>query len=76
MNNILIGILNERCFVYMDDIKVYTHLPLISICVFKLSRNSYLKIQPDESEVLRKEVTYVGHIVTEDGVKHNSSKIN
>ena len=38
-------------------------------------RNSNFKIQLDKSEFLRKEVAYLGHIFTPEGVKPNPDKI-
>lgn len=79
MDNILRGIQHEKCLVYMDDIIVYStslqeHLNSLK-CVFQRLRNANLKIQPDKSEFLRKEVAYLGHIITPDGVKPNPEKI-
>ncbi|XP_050507921.1 uncharacterized protein LOC126885399 [Diabrotica virgifera virgifera] len=80
MDNILLGILNERCLVYMDDIIVYS--PTIHDHIFRLTevfkrlRNANLKIQPDKCEFLRKEVAYLGHLITQDGVKPNPSKVD
>lgn len=80
MDNILLGIQNERCLVYMDDIIVYSatihdHLSRLTD-VFKRLRNANLKIQPDKCEFLRKEVAYLGHVITKDGVKPNPSKVD
>jgi RNase H-like domain found in reverse transcriptase/Reverse transcriptase (RNA-dependent DNA polymerase)/Integrase zinc binding domain/Integrase core domain len=79
MDNILLGIQNERCLVYMDDIIVYSptiqeHIARLTD-VFKRLRKANLKIQPDKCEFLRKEVAYLGHLVTKDGVKPNPDKI-
>lgn len=79
MDNILVGIQNERCLVYMDDIIVYSptiqeHLSRLSE-VFKRLRSANLKIQPDKCEFLRKEVAYLGHLITQEGVKPNPSKV-
>jgi len=79
MDNILLGIQNERCLVYMDDIIVYSptiheHITRLTE-VFKRLRNANLKIQPDKCEFLRKEVAYLGHLITQHGVKPNPDKI-
>lgn len=80
MDNILLGIQNERCLVYMDDIIIYSptiheHIDRLKE-VFKRLRKANLKIQPDKCEFLRKEVAYLGHLVTKDGVKPNPSKVD
>lgn len=39
-------------------------------------RAANLKLQPDKCEFLRKEVTYLDHIIGKDGVKPDSKKIS
>lgn len=79
MDSILRGIQNEKCLVYLDDIIVYStslqeHIERLR-SVFTRLRESNFKIQLDKSEFLRREVAYLGHIVTPDGVKPNPEKI-
>lgn len=79
MDNILRGLQNEKCAVYLDDIIVYStslqeHIERLKD-VFQRLRESNLKIQLDKSEFLRKEVAYLGHIVTPEGVKPNPDKV-
>lgn len=33
------------------------------------------KLQPDKCEFLRKEVVYLGHVITEDGIRPDPSKL-
>src|SRR5699024_8924758 len=73
MNNIMTGLQNEICAVYMDDIIIFSstldeHIKRLNT-VFERLQNSNLKLQPDKCEFLRKEVLYLGHIITKDGVK-------
>jgi hypothetical protein len=44
--------------------------------VFGRLRKHNLKLQPDKCEFLRKEVTFLGHVVTKDGVKPDEKKID
>lgn len=79
MDNILRGIQNEKCLVYLDDIIIFStslqeHINRLRE-VFDRLRKSNFKIQLDKSEFLRKEVAYLGHIVTPNGVKPNPGKI-
>lgn len=79
MDNIMTGIQNERCLVYMDDIIVYSstldeHLNRLEEVFSRLSKHN-LKIQPDKCEFLRREVSYLGHLVTSEGVKPNPDKV-
>ena len=63
----------------MDDIVIFSkslqeylqHLKLI----FEELKQYGLKIQLDKSEFLRKEVPFLGHIITTDGIKPNPDKI-
>lgn len=79
MNNILRGLQDEICFVYLDDIIIFStslqeHIEKLKK-VFERLRQAKFKIQLDKSEFLRKEVQYLGHIVTKDGIKPNPEKI-
>lgn len=79
MDNILRGIQNEICLVYLDDIIIFStslqeHIHRLRQ-VFDRLRQYQFKIQLDKSEFLRKEVAYLGHIVTPQGVKPNPDKI-
>ena len=80
MDNILKEYLNKFCLVYMDDIIIFSksqneHLQHIS-AIFKKMREYNLKVQLDKSEFLRKDVEFLGHIITPDGIKPNPSKIS
>lgn len=79
MDNILRGLQNEICLVYLDDIVIFSsslqeHLTRLKQVFLRL-RESNFKIQLDKSEFLKKEVQYLGHVVTTDGVKPNPDKI-
>lgn len=78
MDNVLRDLQGKVCLVYMDDIIVFStslqeHLENLK-SVFKKLRESNLKIQINKSEFLRKEVSFLGHIVTSDGIKPNPDK--
>lgn len=79
MDNILRGVQNEKCIVYMDDIIIYSvslqeHVERLR-AVFDCLRTANFKIQMDKSEFLRKEVAFLGHVVTPEGVLPNPAKI-
>jgi hypothetical protein len=79
MNNVLCGLTGTRCFVFLDDIVIYArsiheHDDKIRE-VFKRIRKYNLKLQPDKCEFLRTEVSYLGHIITEDGVRPDPKKV-
>lgn len=80
MDHILRGIQNKFCLIYMDDLIIFStslqeHEQHIRQ-VFDRLRLFNLKIQLDKCEFLRKEVEYLGHLVTTDGVKPNPKKIH
>ena len=60
---------------YLDDVIVLgcsfeDHLCL----VFQQFRNAHLKIKPSKCELLKKEVYFLGHLVSEEGVATDLSK--
>ena len=80
MDNVLREHIGVRCFVYMDDIIVFStslqeHLTNLSKILETLEKYN-LKVQLDKSEFLQKEVAFLGHVVTPEGVKPNPSKIS
>ena len=80
MDTVLRKYLHKFCFGYMDDIVVFSkslqeHLQHLKL-IFEELRNYSLKIQLDKSEFLRKEVPFLGHIITPEGIKPNPEKID
>lgn len=80
MDNVLRGLQNSICLVYLDDIVVFSsslqeHLENLER-VFQRLRESNFKIQMDKSEFLKLETAYLGHIITRDGIKPNPDKIS
>ena len=79
MNVVLTGLQGLHCFVYLDDVVIYgynlkNHNEKL-IEIFKRLRSANLKLQPDKCNFLKTEITYLGHVVNEDGVKPNPLKI-
>lgn len=80
MDNILREHLHKFCFVYMDDVVIFSkslqeHLNHLKL-IFQKFREYNLKIQLDKSEFLQKQVAFLGHVITPEGVKPNPSKIS
>jgi len=78
MNSVFSGIQRLECLVYLDNIVIYG--PSLEerkrlIAVLHRLRDSNLKLQPDKYEFLRKEVIYLGHIITENGISPDPSKL-
>lgn len=79
MDSVLYGLQGERCFVYLDDIVVFAsslqeHEQKLTEVFTRLKQHG-LKVQPDKCEFMRKEVAYLGHIISDQGVKPNPEKV-
>lgn len=79
MDNVLRGLQGNNCLVYMDDIIIYSsslkeHIESLTK-VFSRLKEHNLKVQLDKSEFLCKSVKFLGHLVTENGIKPNPDKI-
>lgn len=77
IDNVLRGLPNVT--VYCDDIIIYStslqeHMLNIE-SVFQRLREANFKIQPLKSEFLKKETSFLGHIITADGIKPDPNKI-
>ncbi|CAK1587698.1 unnamed protein product [Parnassius mnemosyne] len=79
MNTVLSGTQGLHCFVYLDDCIIYSHdlqshMGKLRL-VFERFRDFNLKLQLDKCEFLRREVTYLGHVITDKGVSPNPDKV-
>jgi len=78
MNSVLTGLTGLKAFVYLDDIIIYAHNIQDHAeklqAVFNRLRQFNLKLQPSKCAFMRKEVNYLGHIITEKGVKPDPKK--
>jgi hypothetical protein len=79
MNTVLSGLQGLHCYIYLDDCIIYSNSILSHIeklqLVFDRFREFNLKLQPEKCEFLRREVTYLGHIITDKGVSPNPDKV-
>jgi len=78
--SVLEGEINKICLDYLDDIIIFgtnlkQHVETIRR-VFKELKEYNLKIEIDKSEFLMKEVAYLGHIISQEGIKPNPNKID
>ena len=79
MENVLRGLQYVEMLVYLDDIIVYAkslkyHEKKMEL-LFERLRNANLKLQPEKVQFLKREVAFLGHIISEKGVKPNPEKI-
>ncbi|GBN68513.1 Retrovirus-related Pol polyprotein from transposon 297, partial [Araneus ventricosus] len=78
METVLRGLTSEACLVYLDDIIIVgrtfqEHLNNIRK-VFQRLQKANLKLSPKKCRFFRKEVSYLGHIISADGVKTDTEK--
>lgn len=79
MNSVMIGIQGFRYLFYLDDIMIYgpnlkEHNKWLND-IFQRLRHNKLKLQPDKYKFLRKEITYLGHIITKKGIQSDPAKL-
>lgn len=79
MNRVLSGLIGTSCLCYMDDIIIYgktidEHFQNIEL-VFKRLQSFNLKVQLDKSEFIHTEIPFLGHIVSDKGIRPNPEKI-
>lgn len=79
MNNILGEFIGKICFVYLDDIIIIgkdlrTHISNLGTILKRLAEFN-LKIQLDKCEFMRRETEFLGHVITQDGIKPDPEKI-
>lgn len=75
----LSGLNYESCFVYLDDLIVFgrnlqnhnSHL----IEVFERLRKVNLKLNPAKCEFLKREILYLGHVITPEGILPDPEKV-
>ncbi|GBN34188.1 Retrovirus-related Pol polyprotein from transposon 297, partial [Araneus ventricosus] len=78
METVLRGLTTEACLVYLDDIIIVRrtfqeHLNNIRK-VFQRLQKANLKLSPKKCRFFQKEVSYLGHIISEDGFKTDPEK--
>jgi hypothetical protein len=79
MNSILSESIGNRCLIYVGDILILGETLMEHNSklreIFQKLREFNIKIEPDKCEFLKEELSYLGHIVTADGVKPAEKKI-
>ncbi|CAK9796275.1 Retrovirus-related Pol polyprotein from transposon 17.6 [Anthophora plagiata] len=80
MDSILSGLQGTALFVYLDDIVIYAsslseHKAKFNRLAERL-RRANLKLQSSKCSFLRREVAYLGHVISDEGVKPCPTKIS
>ena len=78
MNSVLAGLQWTTCLVYIDDIIVVgntfdQHLNNLQ-CVFERLKQAGLKVQPYKCQFLQQKVTFLGHIISPNGIAPDPTK--
>ena len=79
MDLVLAGLNLDICLVYLVDIIVFSatpdqHLERLE-CVFRCLQEANLKLKPSKCCLMQTEVSYLGHIVSGEGISTDSEKI-
>lgn len=79
MDTVLSGLQGVECYIFMDDIVVYAetlkeHDEKMHKLMGRL-KEANLVLAPEKCQFLRREVAYLGHIISENGVKPCPKKI-
>lgn len=80
MDDVLRGLVNTFCLVYLDDIIIFSpslkeHINHLKLVFNRLQQHN-LKLQLDKCHFLRKETEFLGHVITPEGIKPNKQKID
>ena len=67
------------CIIYLDDVVVYAptveeHLTRLE-GVFQKLKKAGLKLKPSKCELFKQSISYLGHVVSEEGVRTDPKKI-
>lgn len=80
MTMAMTGLNYEKCLVYQDDLVCFSRDLQGNIKnlqdIFERLRKVNLKLNPQKCDFLRKELLYLGHVVSSDGIIPDPSKIN
>ena len=79
MENCLGDLHLNWCIIYLDDIIVYSKTPENHIKrltgVFEKLSKAGLKLKPSKCEFFKEKITYLGHIVSKNGIETDPKKI-
>ena len=79
MDLTMTGLNYQICLVYLDDIilmsrTVEEHLERLVLILDRL-RNAGLKLKPSKCKILQKTISFLGHIVSDQGIATDSEKV-
>ena len=79
MDLVLCGLTWDGCLVYLDDIVIYgstfeQHLERLT-AVFQRIKDVNLKLNPYNSKLFQREILFLGHVTSADGVAPDPKKV-
>ena len=79
MDLVMSGIKWKKCMIYLDDIIIFSktfdeHLSNLEE-VFQRIRNANLKIKPSKCSFAKRSTNYLGHIISQEGIRMDPNKI-
>ncbi len=79
MERILKGLQWKTCLIYLDDVIVYANEFEEAVSrlddVFSKIHSARMKLNPKKCSLFKREVTYLGHVVSEEGVATDPEKV-
>ena len=67
------------CIIYLDDVIVFSKIPQEHVirlrAVFEKLKQAGLKLKPSKCEFFRQKLTYLGHVVSKEGIQTNPKKV-
>ena len=80
MECVLAGISGEQCLTYLDDIIVFSatfqeHIQRLE-AVFGHLKAANLKLRPEKCHFAKQQVSYLGHIISSEGIRPDPGKIS
>ena len=80
MEQVFHGLSLDVCLLYLDDIlvpgKTFDHHLHNLTQVLQCLRDANLKLSPEKTTLFQKQVTFLGHVVGEEGISTDPTKIN
>src|SRR3989337_3121640 len=79
MNEVLRPVIRRICVVYLDDVIIYSktldeHVKNVRT-VFRLISNAILQIKQKKCQFFKKEISFLGHRISEKGIQMDPEKI-
>ena len=69
----------QYCITYLDDIVVFSKIPEEHLdrlrAVFEQLKKAELKLKPSKCKFFKQELTYLGHVVSKNGIQTDSKKV-